>query len=75
VAGDVGDRGAAVAVFGNRLGEPGDQPLALVVDDELPRKPVPARRKAGKLGGVVMGRLDGGVGGIQCQGWATIALE
>ena len=64
VAGDVGDRRAGVAVFGDRLGEAGDQPLALVVDDELARQAVPARGQAGELRRVVVSRLDGGVGGV-----------
>jgi hypothetical protein len=44
VAGDVGDGCPCVAVFSDRLGEAGDQPLALVVGDELAWQPVPSGR-------------------------------
>jgi hypothetical protein len=42
--GDVGDRRARVAVLGDRLGDPGDQPLSLVMSDELARQAMSARR-------------------------------
>ena len=57
VAGDVGDRGAAVAFFGDRLGEAGDQSLTLVVDDEVAGQSMPSGREAGELRRV-LGRLD-----------------
>ena len=43
VASDVGDGRARVTVLGDRLGEAGDQPLALIVGDELAREAVAAR--------------------------------
>ena len=44
VAGDVGDRRPRVSVFRYRLGQARDQPLALVVGDELARQAVTPRR-------------------------------
>ena len=68
VAGDVGDRGPAIAFFGDRLGESRDQPLALVVHDEVPRQPVPTGRQARELR-----RVLGSVGWIEGHG-ATIPI-
>ena len=65
VAGDVGDGCPRVAVLGNRLGEAGDQALALVVGDELARQAVPAGGKAGQLRRILASLLDRGVGGIR----------
>jgi hypothetical protein len=60
VARDVSDRGAGVAVFGDRLRQPGDQALALVASYELAGKTVPPRGKAGELGWILR-RVDRGV--------------
>ena len=73
MAGDVGDRGAGVAVLGDRLGEAGDQPLALVVGDELTRQAVPSRREAGQLGRISSALLDGVSAGF-CGHRATIPV-
>jgi hypothetical protein len=40
----MGDRRPRVSIFGNRLGQPGDQPLALIMGDELARQTVAPRR-------------------------------
>ena len=54
-AGDVGDRRARVAMLGDRLGDPGDQALALVMGDELARQAVAPRRQARQLRRVALG--------------------
>src|SRR5207253_1174682 len=63
VAGDVSDRGAGVAVFGDGLGQSRDQALALVAGDELPRQAMPSRRQPSKLRRVLR-RLERLVGWI-----------
>ena len=47
--GDVGDRHRLVAVLGDRGGEAGDQPLALVVGDLLAAEAVAAGGKGAEL--------------------------
>jgi hypothetical protein len=44
--GYVGDGGRVVAALGDRVDQGGDDPLALVLDDELARQAVPAGRQA-----------------------------
>jgi len=42
----VGHRGRVVAALGDGVDQRGDDPLALVLDDELARQAVPAGRQA-----------------------------